>query len=141
MSNLPLKVGVPGADLELKPGHFVLVGWENGRPDRPYVTDWESGADDAIPLKVALRALLLELGGDGVTPVVEWALLGSTTSEVLLQLATQMGIAAAALQAASVGACAPLQAGHAALNAALQTFIDQHAASNGFKSTTVKVAY
>lgn len=65
MSNIPLKVGIPGADPTLVPGHLVLVGWENGRPDRPYAGTWDAGTGvtGTIPRELAfVVGDLLELG-------------------------------------------------------------------------------
>lgn len=65
MSNIPLKVGVPGLDPALVPGHMVLVGWENGRPDRPYATAWDAGVgvSGTTPAALAFMGDLIELGG------------------------------------------------------------------------------
>jgi hypothetical protein len=65
MSNIPLKVGIPGADPTLVPGHLVLVGWENGRPDRPFAGVWDAGTGvtGTIPRELAfVVGDLLELG-------------------------------------------------------------------------------
>jgi hypothetical protein len=77
MANIPLKVGIPGVEVKIAPGHDVAVGWEDARPDRPFATLWTAGAPGAspvstatLPLRVALHALLVELGGDGILPLL-----------------------------------------------------------------------
>ena len=61
MSNIPLRVGVPGLEVDIPPGHYVLVGWE--RPDLPYATLWESGTLGVVPKRTTLHAEMVELGG------------------------------------------------------------------------------
>lgn len=42
---VPVRVGIPGATALIQPGGIVLIGWENGDPNRPYcVPSWENGA-------------------------------------------------------------------------------------------------
>jgi hypothetical protein len=69
MSNIPLKVGVPGLEVTITPGHFVLVAWENGRPDQPYATLWDPGELGTTPIKLTLNAATVELGGAVALPV------------------------------------------------------------------------
>lgn len=77
MANIPLMVGVPGVEVKIVPGHDVAVGWEDGRPDRPYATMWIPGSPgtdptshSTLPLRTAIQALLVELGGDGIVPLL-----------------------------------------------------------------------
>jgi hypothetical protein len=39
-----VRVGIPLATLKILPGATCLVGWEDGDPARPYVTDFDQGA-------------------------------------------------------------------------------------------------
>lgn len=75
LSNIPLRVGVPGLDVTLTPGHSVLVGWENGQPDRPYASLWEPGTLGTTPLKLTYYGTVIELGGV-TTPVVDGVVTG-----------------------------------------------------------------
>lgn len=153
MSNIPLRHGIPGIRVSVAPGAYLLVGWADGSPDDPFAALWSNpggvtgsnaageDAQGGAVLSAGWYTPLLELGGDGSAPLVEAAIIGTTFSEVILQLATALSAAAAALQGVSVGPLSALQPGFSTMNAALQTFLDQHAATNGFKSNTVKVAY
>lgn len=78
MSNIPLRVGVPGLDVTIAPGEYLLLGWENGRPDRPYASLWEPGTQGTTPLKLTLHANVIELGGGGLTPPVDGVVRGET---------------------------------------------------------------
>jgi hypothetical protein len=61
MSNIPLLVGLPGAEVVLTPGHDVRIGWSNGWPDRPYACLWDAAPGGNTPLRVALHAGKVEL--------------------------------------------------------------------------------
>jgi hypothetical protein len=76
MANIPIKVGLPGLDVTVPPGAWVLVGWENGRPDRPYVTLWDAGPVSTI--KLTLHATTIALGGDGLTAPLDGVVRAST---------------------------------------------------------------
>lgn len=78
MANIPLRIGVPGVDVTLAPGHLILVGWENGRPDHPYASLWEPGEQGTKPLKVTLHASIIELGGKNLNPVIDGLVRAST---------------------------------------------------------------
>lgn len=74
MANIPLKVGAPGVEVKIPPGHDVAVGWEDGRPDRPYATQWTPGLAGTKPLEVTMHADSLNLGG----PAEEQVILGTS---------------------------------------------------------------
>jgi len=58
--NVPVRVGIPGAQAAVAPGAVVLLGWERGDPARPFcVPSWESGA---TVLQLILNAVALYLG-------------------------------------------------------------------------------
>jgi hypothetical protein len=78
MSSIPLRVGTPGQEVHILPGHYVLLGWENGRPDRPYVSLWDAGTTGTTPTKVTQHAQVMELGGP-VTPVKDGVVTGQGT--------------------------------------------------------------
>jgi len=44
MAGVPLRHGVPGVQVQIVPGCFVVVGWANGEPDAPFAALWEPGA-------------------------------------------------------------------------------------------------
>ena len=74
MSNIPLKVGVPGLEVTIPPGHMVLLGWENGDPELPYACLWDAGPSGAgtLPLKLTINAKIVELGGGPLNPDPRW---------------------------------------------------------------------
>jgi hypothetical protein len=43
LSDVPLRLGVPGAIARVTPGASVLFGFEGGKPDQPFVLLWPSG--------------------------------------------------------------------------------------------------
>ncbi len=43
-SNISIRLGLPGVLVGIQTGCRVLVGWEQGDPDKPYIADWELGA-------------------------------------------------------------------------------------------------
>jgi hypothetical protein len=81
MSNIPLRVGVPGLDVTISPGHLLLIGWENGQPDHPFACLWEAGTegDGTLPLKLTLNATVIELGGAGLKAALDGVVRAETT--------------------------------------------------------------
>jgi hypothetical protein len=76
MSNIPLRHGIPGITVSISPGAYVMIGWENGRPDLPFAANWanpssagqgnaraDSGKGGGGVQAVALVADLVEIGG------------------------------------------------------------------------------
>jgi hypothetical protein len=139
MSNIPLKVGIPGADPLLVPGHIVLVGWENGRPDRPEASSWDagSGTTGTIPAELALLADLLELGMRGCT---ERVYLGTTHAAVMTGFINSLLAAATAFQAAATGPLAGFQPAATSLVVAIQSHKITMEQFDSFLSTRVKVS-
>jgi hypothetical protein len=80
MANIPVKYGLPGIEITgLPPGHNVTVGWEDGRPDRPYVCLWNPG--EGTPIKVTWSAQFIDLGGTCV-PIKDGVLNGETVEPI-----------------------------------------------------------
>ncbi len=65
MSKIPLKLGIPGATVKVAGGTGIMVGWENGDPQRPYACDWDKGAPTIVLSFVAAK---VELGAENLTP-------------------------------------------------------------------------
>jgi hypothetical protein len=40
MSNVPIRIGVPGVRISVEPGAFVMVGWDGGDPAKAYAGLW-----------------------------------------------------------------------------------------------------
>ncbi len=66
MSELPIKLGIPGGEVQVAPGAYVLVGWDGGDPQRPHAILWEAGA---VVLSLKVTAAEIKLGGDTTTLV------------------------------------------------------------------------
>jgi hypothetical protein len=76
MSSVPLRHGIPGMTVAVAPGLNVLVGWENGRPNRPFAALWEHASPGGI-LAVTINGQLLRLGGGvELQPLVNGVLTG-----------------------------------------------------------------
>lgn len=69
MSNVPIKIGVPGVAVKIKPGGHVLLGWEGGLADKPYAALFEASSITEMRIsadtKVVIDAPLVYLAGDG----------------------------------------------------------------------------
>jgi hypothetical protein len=104
-SNVPIRVGIPGAVAVVQPGAVVLLGWEKGDPSRVYaVPAWESGAKvtklvftDAAndSVEVTNGTVTIKIGGTQVLQASASALkLGLTGALPLLYLGSvdSMGI-------------------------------------------------
>lgn len=48
LSGVRIRHGIPGVDVRVKVGSSVLLGFEDGDPERPYVSLWERGSIDSI---------------------------------------------------------------------------------------------
>lgn len=55
LSNIPVRPGIPGTDVESARGARVLVGFANGKPSAPYVAAWETGGLQRIGLARGTR--------------------------------------------------------------------------------------
>jgi hypothetical protein len=89
MSNIPLRHGLPGASVQLTPGASLLVGWENGKPNRPFAALWAGprikgerdgniGEGGGQVQSIILNALLIAFGGANLVPVVNGVLTGES---------------------------------------------------------------
>jgi hypothetical protein len=75
MSAIPIKLGLPGVSIQITPGAYVLIGWEGGDSQRPYVMVWETGAN---VVSLTLRAAKIELGGPGLVPATDGVVRAAT---------------------------------------------------------------
>jgi hypothetical protein len=89
MANIPLRTGVPGVDVRLRlqdeagqsngAAPLVLVGWENGRPDRPYAALWAAGVPGVARSQIAaliIRGVKVELGDADLAPIQDGVVTG-----------------------------------------------------------------
>lgn len=59
MARIPLRHGVPGLQVQVTPGCSVQVGFDDGRPDRPFAALWST---DASAVRVVIAGASVELG-------------------------------------------------------------------------------
>lgn len=136
MSDVPLRMGAPGVRCTLKPGATVLVGWENARPDRPYVGEWLPGEDSPAPLLARWYADQIELGGAAVEALVHgtsWSSADDALVAGLISAFTALGTAAGLATPLN-----PLEAGFGSAASALTAYKAAKAAAGRFLSTKVR---
>jgi hypothetical protein len=93
MSNIPLRHGLPGVTVTIVPGAYLLIGWENGRPNRPFAALWanpssagagdargDSGTGGGLVLDMVINPLFLRLCGGtlDLLPGVQGVLTGES---------------------------------------------------------------
>lgn len=81
MTDIPFRTGVAGIAVVLKlrtagkstgPAPTCLIGWEDGRPDKPYAALWAAGQRGASRDQIArliIEGTALELGAEGLSPL------------------------------------------------------------------------
>lgn len=81
MANVKIMQGLPGLEVSVAPGAFMLLGWRGGNPRDPYCMLWGGGVTEVVS-QLTITASLIRLGG--TTPV---ARMGDTV-EVTIPPAT-----------------------------------------------------
>ena len=131
MANIPLRHGVPGARVSVAMGSYVLVGWDDGRPDHPFAGLWTR---DSHVLKISFLADRLNLGDRTATEAYVQGTSYRGAEDTMLQ-GLQQGLTA--MQGACTGALSPLAPGVGVCLQAVATFIAQASAAQGYLSTVV----
>lgn len=133
MAKIPLRHGIPGARVSVEMGSYVLVGWDDGRPDHPFAALWTQGT---VVKKISLVSPDLRLGG---RDAIEAVLLGTSYREAedTMLADLQAGIATLVAAASSDPLQVTLLPGFAACQEAIAAFISVAAAAKGFLSPTV----
>lgn len=54
VSRVPIRVGIPGVSVTVKPSARVLMGFEAGDPQRPIATLWDTAAVEKIEMNAAV---------------------------------------------------------------------------------------
>ncbi len=62
--DVPIRTGIPGAEIKVENGARVLLAFEGGRPDKPIADLWESGSIEE--LKIVPNGLPVARQGDMV---------------------------------------------------------------------------
>jgi hypothetical protein len=131
MAKIPLRHGIPGARVSVEMGSYILVGWDDGRPDHPFAALWNR---DSHALKVSFNADRLNLGDRSAT---EAYVLGTSyrgDEDTMLQR-LQRGLTA--MHGACTGTLSPLTPGVETCLQAVTTFIAQASAARGYLSPVV----
>lgn len=138
MSNIPLRHGIPGLTVSVSAGAMLMVGWENGRPDRPFAALWGN------PTTTGAANAAADGGGNGaVTSITIGSAeikLGVGASEAVIKGNTYWTLEKLFLDA--LGACVPSLVGpgpteKTALTAAIKALKEGDAL---FLSATTKTA-
>lgn len=61
MDGIPIRHGIPGVRVQVEPGCTIQIGWDDGRPDRPFAALWSS---DARATRIVIPSPNLELGSE-----------------------------------------------------------------------------
>lgn len=132
MAKLPLRHGVPGLRVQVELGSYLLVGWDDGRPDKAFAALWNR---DVHVLKMSLVNDELHLGSRGAS---EAFVLGTSYRQAEDELLS--GLQAAFSMLAGACTSGPLGALNPGMNKAvseLAAFAGKAAAANGYKSRKV----
>ena len=132
MAAIPLRHGIPGLRVQVALGSYLLVGWDNGRPDKPFAALWGPGVH---VVKVSFVADQIKLGSRDAH---EAFVLGTSYRAAEDAMLAGLQAAFSALAAAcSAGPLGPLQPGMQAALATLQQFISAASSRSGFLSPKV----
>ncbi len=70
---VPIRLGIPGTEVKVKPGSRVLIGYEQGNPSKPYASLWEGTELDEITItattKISVKAPLVVLNEGAILPI------------------------------------------------------------------------
>jgi hypothetical protein len=134
MAKLPLRHGVPGLRVSVAMGSYLLVGWDNGRPDKAFAALWNP---DVHVIKVSFVADRVNLASRTATEgVVEGTSYRADEDQLFSGLLQGLMAMAAA---SSMGPTSPLQPGIQQAILALNTFTVKAAARQGYVSPKVFV--
>ncbi len=61
MSKVPLRLGIPGATVQVTPGGFIRLGWDRGNPSMPYAALWQGGE---TPVKTIIKGTTVYVGDE-----------------------------------------------------------------------------
>lgn len=129
MAKIPLRHGFPGLRVSVAKGSYVLVGWDDGRPDRPFAGLWTPGT------KVTKVSIVADRINRGSRNAHEASVLGTSyraAEDDMIQ-----GLQQALTMLAGVCTAGPLAALQAGIQKALQSvtgFIVAAAAARGYLS-------
>jgi hypothetical protein len=132
MAKIPLRHGVPGLRVWVGLGSYLLVGWDDGRPDRAFAALWSSHTKIRRIAFVGDDIRLASLDADQA--FVRGTAYRAAEDEMLAGLEAGLSMMGSAAQ----GSMMALQPGIARALSAVQTFKAKAAAGAGFLSPKVK---
>lgn len=88
MARVPLRHGVPGLRVQVAPGAYLLVGWDDGRPDRPFAALWNQ---DVHAIKVSMVADMVKLGDRMLLPPTSGVCLASAVEPITKMTGFMLG--------------------------------------------------
>lgn len=132
MARVPLRHGIPGLRVQVAMGSYLMVGWDDGRPDKAFAALWNP---DVHALKVSLVADAIEFGSRGAPEAI---VLGTSYRAAEDTLLAELRSAFSALATAAQGPYMPLFPGFAAAMQAVAKFVANAAGAGGYLSTKVK---
>jgi hypothetical protein len=132
MAKIPLRHGIPGLRVQVALGSYVRVGWDDGRPDKPFAALWNG---ETHVIKLTLVADQIKLGSRTAS---EAMIRGTSYRAAEDSLFGQLQAALAAMAAACIaGPLTPLQPGLQTAILALQQFLTGSSAAGGYLSPKV----
>ena len=131
MAKISIRHGVPGLRVSVELGSYVLIGWDDGRPDRPFAALWTAGTKVK---KASIVCPDLRLGGRGAH---EHLIYGDSYRQAEDALLAGLQAGVSALQSAAQGPYMPLMPGVMTCLQAITTFQAAAAAARGFLSDEV----
>jgi len=132
MAKIPLRHGIPGLRVHVAMGSYLLAGWDNGSPDKPFAALWNP---DVHVVKVSFVADEIHFGSRAASEAfIEGTSYRGAEDSMLSGLLAAFSAMAAACSSGPLG---PLQPGMQAAILAVQQFISSAAAARGFLSPKV----
>jgi hypothetical protein len=83
LSNVPMRLGVPGITATVAPGSRVLLGWAAGDPQKPVATLWESSSVTSLNISattITLNGGVANVARAGVDTAGPWTIVGGNPS-------------------------------------------------------------
>lgn len=133
MAKIPLRHGIPGLRVQVELGSYLLVGWDNGRPDKPFAALWNR---DTHVVKLSLVADDISLTQRGATQAFVRGTDYRAAEDQLLSGLQRAFVSLAA--ACTPGVLGPLQPGLQQALVALQQFIAGASAAGGYLSPKLR---
>jgi hypothetical protein len=127
MAGIELRHGIPGVKVQVALGCTLQVGWDDGKPDKPFAALWST---DAHAVKIVMPSDQLLLGSEAAIQQAPLGTLQRLTLETVLDLVA-VALGPSSLQLTAIDGGAACIAAVAAISAAKAV---------PYLSNTVKIA-